>query len=72
MTLRPTKQENRVEQLIEDMRTIPDSMFSAISGLPHIKSEKSRVLIARDIVWSGAFWLELMWKGIKYNAQRRK
>ena len=62
MRKRPTKQEERIEQLLFTMWDMVDSKQSSLP----------QYLAANEAILSGAFWLELMWKGIKHNAQRRR
>jgi hypothetical protein len=62
MRKRPTKQDERIEQLLFTMWDMVDSKQSSLP----------QYLVAHEAILSSAFWLELMWKGAKYHAQRRR
>jgi len=74
MSKRKSRQARRVEDLIECMESIPwrKSLAFLESEPEDYFTDCSKALHARGIIWDGMFWLDQLWQGAKYNAQRRK
>jgi hypothetical protein len=72
MTDIKTLQEERSAQVIANMKgLISEKAFHMREYTPY-QYCPDKPKLAGSYIQSGRFWLELMWKGIKHNAQRRR